>query len=85
VGTNPAQGMDVCPRLSVLCDNVEEEALRLADPPFKEYCQMSNWFVISEVILTWKSSQGQMRKDDNDYDNDYYLTSNNAWQNSFNL
>jgi hypothetical protein len=47
VHSNPAQGMDVCPRISVLCSAVEVEALRWADPLFESY-QMSNWFVMSE-------------------------------------
>jgi hypothetical protein len=34
--------MDVCPRVSVLlCCPVSVEALRRADPPAKESCQMS--------------------------------------------
>jgi hypothetical protein len=40
-GSNPAPGMDVCPRFSVLCSPVWVEALRLADPPSKESYQMS--------------------------------------------
>jgi hypothetical protein len=39
-GSNPAWGMDVCPRVSVLC-SVSIEALRRADPPSKESYQMS--------------------------------------------
>jgi hypothetical protein len=31
VGSNPAQGMDVCPRFSVLCCPVQVVALRWAD------------------------------------------------------
>jgi hypothetical protein len=38
---NPAWGMDVCPRVSVLCCPVSVEALRRADPPAKESYQMS--------------------------------------------
>jgi hypothetical protein len=34
--SNPAWGMDVCPRVSVLCCPVSVEALRQADPPSKE-------------------------------------------------
>jgi hypothetical protein len=41
VGSNPAQGMDVCPRLSVLCCPVEVEALRWADHASKESYHMS--------------------------------------------
>jgi len=41
VGLNPAQGMDVCPRFSVLSCPVYVEALRWADPPSKESYQMS--------------------------------------------
>jgi hypothetical protein len=40
--SNPARGMDVCLRLSVLCCSVYVEALRRADPPSKESYQMSN-------------------------------------------
>jgi hypothetical protein len=36
VGSNPAQGMDVCLRLSVLCCPVWIEALRWADHSSKE-------------------------------------------------
>jgi hypothetical protein len=38
-GSNPASGMDVCPRVSVLCYPVSVEALRRADPPSKESYQ----------------------------------------------
>jgi hypothetical protein len=41
VGSNPAQGMDVCPRLSVLCCPVYVEALRWADHSSKESYHMS--------------------------------------------
>jgi hypothetical protein len=40
VGSNPAQGLDVCPRLSVLC-SVQVEALRRADHSSKESYHMS--------------------------------------------
>jgi hypothetical protein len=40
-GSNPPWGMDVCPRVSVLCCPVSVEALRRADPPSKESYQMS--------------------------------------------
>jgi hypothetical protein len=40
-GTNPAWGLDVCPRVCVLCCPVSVEALRRADPPAKESYQMS--------------------------------------------
>jgi hypothetical protein len=40
-GSSPAWGMDVCPRVSVLCCPVSVEALRRADPPAKEPYQMS--------------------------------------------
>jgi hypothetical protein len=40
-GSNPAQGMYVCPRLSVLFHPVKAQALRRADHPSKESCQMS--------------------------------------------
>jgi hypothetical protein len=40
-GSNPARGMDVCPRVSVLCCPVSVKALRRADPPAKESYQMS--------------------------------------------
>jgi hypothetical protein len=39
--SNPTQGMDVCPRLSVLYCPVQVETLRRADHPSKESCQMS--------------------------------------------
>jgi hypothetical protein len=35
-GSNRASGMDVCPRVSVLCYPVSVQALRRADPPSKE-------------------------------------------------
>jgi hypothetical protein len=40
-GSNPAWGMNVGPRVSVLCCPVSVEALRRADPPAKESYQMS--------------------------------------------
>jgi hypothetical protein len=40
-GSNPASGMDVCWRVSVLCCPVSVGALRRADPPSKESYQMS--------------------------------------------
>jgi hypothetical protein len=40
-GSNPAQGMDVCLRFSVLCCPVWVEALRRAHPSSKESYQMS--------------------------------------------
>jgi hypothetical protein len=40
-GSNPARGMDVCLRVSVLCCPVSVEALRRADPPAKESYQIS--------------------------------------------
>jgi hypothetical protein len=36
-GSSPARGMDVCPRVSVLCCPVSVEALRRADPPAESY------------------------------------------------
>jgi hypothetical protein len=39
--SNPAWGMDVCPRVSMLCCPVSVEALCRADPPAKEPYQMS--------------------------------------------
>jgi hypothetical protein len=38
-GSNPASGMDVCPRVSVLCCPVSVEALCWTDPPSKESYQ----------------------------------------------
>jgi hypothetical protein len=38
-GSNPASGMDVCPRVSVLCCPGLVEALHQADPPSKESYQ----------------------------------------------
>jgi hypothetical protein len=40
-GSNPGWGMDVCPRVSVLCCPMSVEALRRADPLVKESYQMS--------------------------------------------
>jgi hypothetical protein len=40
-GSNPTRGMDVCPRLSVLCCPVQVEALSRSDPPSKESYQLS--------------------------------------------
>jgi hypothetical protein len=51
VGSNPAQGMNVCLRLCVLCYPVEVEAFRRADPPSRESYKMSNWFIISEFSI----------------------------------
>jgi hypothetical protein len=46
---------------------VEVEALRLADPPSRESYRMSNWFMISKVILSSNMLQGLIRKvDDGD-------------------
>jgi hypothetical protein len=39
MGSNPTQGMDVCPHFSVLCCSVYVETLGLADPPSKESYQ----------------------------------------------
>jgi hypothetical protein len=39
--SNPARGMDVCLRFSVLCCPVYAVALRRADSPSKESYQMS--------------------------------------------
>jgi hypothetical protein len=41
LGSNPAQGVDVCPRLSVLCCPVQEEALRQTNHLCKESYHMS--------------------------------------------
>lgn len=49
-GLNPAQCIDVCPRLPVSCYPVEIEDLSRADPPSGESYQTSNCFIISEVI-----------------------------------
>jgi hypothetical protein len=40
-GSNPAWGMDVCPRVSAFCCPVSVEDLRRAVPPAKESYQMS--------------------------------------------
>jgi hypothetical protein len=37
VGSNPARGMYMCPRFSVLCCPVQVVALRRADPLSKEF------------------------------------------------
>jgi hypothetical protein len=42
-GSNPARGMDVCLRLSVLCCPVLVKALCWTDPPTKESYEMSMW------------------------------------------
>jgi hypothetical protein len=51
VSSNPAQGMDVCPRLSVLCCPVYVEALRRADHSSKESYHMSN--IVYETSYMW--------------------------------
>jgi len=40
-GSNPARGMDVCPRSSALCCPVWVGALRRDESPLKEFYQMS--------------------------------------------
>jgi hypothetical protein len=45
VVSNPTRGMDVSPPFSVLCLHVWVEALRRADPPFKEFHQLPNIFI----------------------------------------
>jgi hypothetical protein len=47
--SNPAWGMDVCPRVSVLCCPVSVEALRRADPPAKESYQNVSVYVDREA------------------------------------
>jgi hypothetical protein len=42
MGSSPAQGTDVCPRLSVLCCPVDVEAQRRADFPSKESYSLPN-------------------------------------------
>jgi hypothetical protein len=46
VGSNPAQCMDIYPRLSTLYSPVEVEALRRADPLSRETYQMWKLFII---------------------------------------
>jgi hypothetical protein len=58
MGSNPAKGINVLPRLSVLWCPVEVEALRRANPPTSESYEMSNSFIISEVILNWNRYRG---------------------------
>jgi hypothetical protein len=41
VGSNPTQGMDVCPCFSVLCCSAYIDALRWADPLSRESYQLS--------------------------------------------
>jgi hypothetical protein len=41
VSSNPDEGMDVCPRPSVLCCPAEVEALRRTDRPVSYFYQMS--------------------------------------------
>jgi hypothetical protein len=41
VGSNPARGMYVYPRFSVLCCSAKVVTLRRADPPSKESHQVS--------------------------------------------
>jgi hypothetical protein len=50
------------PRFYVLYCPVEAEALRRADPPYRESYEMSNWFIISQVILNWNRSEGLIGK-----------------------
>jgi hypothetical protein len=69
VGLNPAQVVDACPRISVLCCRVKVDASNVADPPSRESYQIRNWFVISEEILNWNRSQSLIRKAV-DYDDD---------------
>lgn len=50
MGSNPTLGMEVCPHLFLLCCPVEGQALRWADPPFKESYKLSiKRFTDSEV------------------------------------
>jgi hypothetical protein len=58
VGSNPAQGMDVCPRLSVLCCPVLVEALRRADHSSKESYHMSKLLKKPPVCEAAKVLQG---------------------------
>jgi hypothetical protein len=54
----PAQGMDVCPRLSVLCCPVEVEAMRRADHSSKESYHMSKQFKKPPICEAAKVVQG---------------------------
>jgi hypothetical protein len=58
VGSNPAHGMDVCPRLSVLCGPVQIEALRRADHFSKTSHHMSKRLKKPPICEATKALQG---------------------------
>jgi hypothetical protein len=58
VCSNPAQGMDVCPRLSVLCCPVQAEALLWADHSSKESYHMSKYLKKPPICEVAKVLQG---------------------------
>jgi hypothetical protein len=61
VGLNPAQGLDICPRLccAILCRQRScDRLITCARSPTKYL----NRFIISEVILNWNRPQGLIRK-----------------------
>jgi hypothetical protein len=61
VGVNPARGMDICPRFSLLCWHVYVDASWWADPLSKEsYRNVSKRFTLSDV----NSESGQAREID---------------------
>jgi hypothetical protein len=66
VGSNSAQGIDVCPRLSVLFSLVEVEALRRVIPGSGSPTKCRHGFTISEIIRMWNRSKGLIRKTDDD-------------------
>jgi hypothetical protein len=61
VGLNPAQGIDVCPRLSVLYCPVEVEALRRADPLPKSPTKCRTDKKFHKIILNWNRSKVLIR------------------------
>jgi hypothetical protein len=61
-GWIPARGIVVCPRFSVLCSPAQVEALRWADPPFKESCpNVYKGFIVSGVTSESNRPQGVIR------------------------
>jgi hypothetical protein len=58
VSSNPVQGMDICPRLSVLCCPVQAEALRRADHSSKEPYRMSKQLKKPPICEMAKVLQG---------------------------
>jgi pyrroloquinoline quinone (PQQ) biosynthesis protein C len=61
MSSDSCQGMDIWPRLSVLCCPVEVEALRRTDPPSKESYQIPKWLKNVKVILSQNRSKHLIR------------------------